>query len=206
MRKIRCDKIETNSYVDGVGRRTVIFLQGCPIHCEGCQNKDLWGSDGGFSVDVASLAVETKAQDGYNGNVTISGGEPFAQKDSLLELIQDLKGIGVQHIIVYTGYSYEELIQDRTAYEIFKYIDILVDGKYIKELDDDMLVYRGSRNQRPINVKESTQDNIVLEDWDNPEIVITPDGNVIIPLGLATTFDEIGKFGVMRMCGQTKEV
>ncbi len=215
--EVRIDHIQANSHVDGPGKRTVLFMQGCPIHCPGCQNRHLWDLNGGkvddtldLSITLANLAIKT-------GNVTISGGEPFAQVKALAEIVSYLKFYEVRNIIVYTGYTWEQLVSGIAGnwfdvMDALQYIDVIVDGPYRREVDDNLITYRGSRNQRPINVQESLrqrrEDGVkakpVLLNWDNPEICITTDGEAILPIGLAQKFEDLGKVEKTRMCGQTR--
>ena len=201
-------KIVENSRVDGPGLRTAVFLQGCTIRCKGCQNRDLWDRTGGKEVDPTYLAyLLYKAS--ANGNITISGGEPFDQwANELFELVYWIKSYRRStHIIVYSGHTFEELLQwakvDTFIGNVLQRIDVLVDGPFMVAKDDPLLIYRGSRNQRPVDVPESlrTGKTIVL-DWDNPEIVLTPDGMALMPEGLAPEFAELGNAEATRRCGE----
>jgi anaerobic ribonucleoside-triphosphate reductase activating protein len=213
---IRVNHIVEETFVDGPGRRTAVFLQGCPIHCKGCQNKALWPAEGGTAMDEDDLASTLARLAITHGNITISGGEPFAQPASLTRLIRSLRNYGVKNIIVYTGYAWEDLMGSPFSpwlwvTEILPYIDILVDGPFIKALDDDLITFRGSRNQRPIDVQTSllswTLDKqVAVLNWDNPEITLTEAGDLVLPRGLTMEFSEIGQVENTRMCGQTRRV
>ncbi len=88
---------------------------------------------------------------------------------------------------------------------IFSNIDVLVDGQFVREQDDPYISYRGSRNQRPIDVQASlASKEIVMLDWDSPEIVIDLSGNAFMPIGLVNEFEELGSSDITRRCGQTK--
>jgi len=207
---IRIHKIIPSSQVDGPGPRAVVFLQGCTLACPGCQNRKLWPAAGGREVVVAELA-ETLCLLAYrHGNVTISGGEPFQQPESLARLVRELRYRGARHVVVYTGYAWEELhspSHPARAYlqEILERVDVLVDGRFVRELDDALITWRGSRNQRAIAVAESRlRGEVVTEDWDSPRVVIGPDGNMLMPIGLEHIFSESGKVERTRMCGQTR--
>jgi anaerobic ribonucleoside-triphosphate reductase activating protein len=211
--KIRIHRIIPQSRVDGPGVRTVVFLQGCSLACKGCQNRHIWPADGGHETNTADLAQALTILSGRIGNVTISGGEPFQQPAALAALITDLRKHGtVKHLIVYTGYTWEELhsaTHPARPYlsEILQGVDVLVDGRFIAKLDDPMITYRGSRNQRPIDVAESlTVDELVVLDWDHPEVIIGDDGELLLPIGLADVFASMGAVRQSRMCGETVDV
>lgn len=210
---INYHKIEARSLVDGPGERTVLFVQGCSIHCPGCQNVHIWDGKRGFTDDTDTMAYTLAFLAGKSGNITISGGEPFDQPAALSALLRSLKdGYGIGHVIVYSGYTWERLTSKDVPADVatsvraaLSRIDILVDGPFIKALDDTRITYRGSRNQRPIDVQASLQSGeLVVLDWDEPEIVIAADGSIVLPVGLAAEFSEIGQVVSTRMCGQTK--
>lgn len=136
------------SIVDGEGLRYVIFVQGCPHHCKGCQNPQTWNFKKGKWVIECSIAKEIMENPLLDG-ITFSGGEPFALKENESGLIRIAefahnKGLNVW---CYTGYLYEE-IKDR---ELTKHIDVLVDGKFIEE-QKCYDGFRGSTNQRIIHL------------------------------------------------------
>jgi anaerobic ribonucleoside-triphosphate reductase activating protein len=143
-----------NSVVDGPGLRTVVFVQGCPHHCPGCHNPQTQHLQGGQDIDVAQLTATICAERGVRG-VTLSGGEPFAQPRPLARLAGMLKKNGL-HIIIYSGYTYEEL-KIRASGEpavaaLLAAGDLLIDGPFIQEEKDMSLAYRGSHNQRIIDL------------------------------------------------------
>lgn len=210
MNTIRIHKIIPRSIVDGPGTRTVVFFQGCTLACPGCQNFRLWEKDGGYKTRVVDLAETLMNLAGKDGNITISGGEAFQQPAALAELVYELRKHGAGHILVYTGYTWEELHQPlhpaRFWLEvILERINILVDGRFIKAQDDPYIIWRGSRNQRPIDVGRSMAVGEVMTlDWDLPEITIDESGNLVMPVGLAGDFSEIGAVKTAPMCGQTR--
>ena len=142
-----------NSIVDGKGVRQVFWLAGCPHHCEGCHNPQTWNYRSG-DIWTLGKVIRTALDSPYN--VTFSGGEPFLQKEELLEAVYALKRQG-KNIWVYTGFTYEELVDDMYALSILANIDVLVDGKFVKELADPTLKFRGSSNQRIIDVQKSLE-------------------------------------------------
>lgn len=123
---------------------------GCCHRCVGCVSQNLWDFDESKRVDVASVinkVAEYKALHADMG-VTISGGEPFLQ-DDLPELLQQINGLGIDDVLVYTGFTFEELLQKFPAFEerYSNYIGVLIDGRYVEELNDNKPL-RGSSNQR----------------------------------------------------------
>jgi anaerobic ribonucleoside-triphosphate reductase activating protein len=145
------------SYTNGKGCRSVFFLAGCPHHCRNCQNEHLWDIESGADVDITMLyKIIDKASVAVDG-ITISGGDPFVQPEVTLALTKYAKDKNL-NVWIYTGYLYEDLIKmskDNTVIgDILKTADILVDGKFVQELYDPQLEYRGSSNQRIINLKE----------------------------------------------------
>jgi anaerobic ribonucleoside-triphosphate reductase activating protein len=206
--KVQINNLLKESYVDGPGRRSVAYLQGCPIHCVGCQSTHTWSVSGGVTRTIAEVAEELAGYAAEHGNVTISGGDPFFQSQALAELVYRLRLLGVKSILVYTGYTWEQLFDlCHPAYPYLKTIlenvDILVDGPFIKAVDDDRITYRGSRNQRVIDVQESiiAQEPVEL-DWNN-ELIITDTGDILLPVGFASEFQEIGSVERSRRCGQS---
>ena len=148
--------VEPESIVDGPGFRYVIFTQGCPHHCKGCHNPQTHPFEGGFEADIDSI-ISAFNENPLLSGITFSGGEPFCQAPQLLPLAQAVKKIN-KGVMAYSGYTLEELIalseKIPEVLQLLKLCDILVDGKYIEEQRDLTLRFRGSRNQRVINLKE----------------------------------------------------
>ena len=155
--------LQSDSIVDGEGIRTVIWTQGCPHNCFGCHNKDTHDFNDGALIDIEEVKdkiLKLKNQDG----LTFSGGDPMCQPEACLELAKFAKEIGL-NIWCYTGYTYEQLIVlSKTKPSIKKfleYIDILIEGKFILEEKSNDILFRGSKNQRIIDVKKSLAENKV---------------------------------------------
>jgi anaerobic ribonucleoside-triphosphate reductase activating protein len=211
---MRIAKVVQRSYVDGPGQRVALFVQGCPIHCAGCQNRHLWAPDGGTEVDVETLADQLLAT---GLPVTITGGEPFAQPDALAALLQALRERRPDlHVIVYSGYTLEQL-RDRpepSVQEALSLADVLVDGPYIAELDEPGLQYKGSTNQRAIDLQatqclaESSEEDsaVVTLDWQVPELIITRSGDVVGTPAALAALESLGEISPHRRCGETREV
>lgn len=151
---MRINSIIQDSIVDGKGLRLVLFMQGCSRHCTGCHNPSTWNKDKGFKIDEKAI-VEMLVSNPLIDGITISGGEPFEQYNELLELILAVRCFTDKDIWVYTGYKYEELLENPYYSEILKYIDVLVDGPYIEEQRTLSIPFKGSYNQRIIDVQMS---------------------------------------------------
>jgi len=147
------DVILHDSITDGPGLRSVIWFQGCERNCVGCHNLKTQDPTGGFLSDTDVIIDELINRKMLSG-VTISGGEPFNQKKALLAIVKELKKTGIS-IWVYSGYQYAELMNDSAGHLILSYIDVLVDGPFILGLRDLRLRFRGSSNQRLIDVQAS---------------------------------------------------
>lgn len=144
---LNINTIIKESIVDGEGLRYVIFVQGCPHHCKGCHNPQTWRTDKGHVVTIESLLDDIKKNPLLDG-VTFSGGEPMLQSEELTKLAKEIKKLGL-NIWCYTGFEYEDIKESKK--EFLKYIDVLVDGKFIEELKC-LGEYYGSSNQRIIKL------------------------------------------------------
>lgn len=161
---IRLAGFEKESVVDGPGIRLVIFTQGCTHHCEGCHNPQSIDPQGGEIYALEAIKEEIKAAHGISG-VTFSGGEPFLQAEAVAELAKFTKNLSL-NVVVYTGYLYEELaaLAEINPYfqEILDYADILVDGPFVLAERDLSLAFRGSRNQRVIDLQNTKKNGYVV--------------------------------------------
>lgn len=157
--KLRIAGTVNDSIVDGPGLRFTIFTQGCPHNCKGCHNPQTHDFDGGEIVDTESLLEKVKSNPLLDG-VTFSGGEPFCQAEALADLGRKLRAEGLD-IVTYTGYDFEELYEKRDKNgwgELLEVTDILVDGKFILEQKSYETKFRGSRNQRYLDCRESLRE------------------------------------------------
>lgn len=154
-----------DSIVDGPGLRLAIFTQGCPHHCKGCHNPQTHDFDGGNDVTLESLLDMLKSDPLLDG-VTYSGGEPFCQAKQLYELGLEVKKLGM-NVITYTGYTFEYLLEhsdDENCYEkLLSVTDYLIDGPFELDKRNILLKFRGSSNQRIIDVKKSLQQKKAVE-------------------------------------------
>lgn len=181
MANLRVANIVRDSIVDGPGLRYVIFVQGCYHKCEGCHNPQTHDPTGGFNIDTNKIFEEFVSNPMYEG-ITFSGGEPFLQSDALADLAieinkyyhRSIAQLGRNlNIICYTGYTFEHLMNAINNEGIMSYmrllynIDYLIDGPFVKDKASLDCKWRGSTNQRIIDVRATLRNNdgkIVLAD------------------------------------------
>ena len=153
--------IQPDSIVDGEGIRTVIWFQGCLHHCKECHNPETWNFDGGIEFDVEEIKAEIKNLKYQNG-VTLSGGDPFFQPIAALEIAKYAHSLGL-NVWCYTGFTFEELLdEDIAKKEFLKNIDVLIDGRFEIVKKSLACKFRGSTNQRIIDVTKSLENNKVV--------------------------------------------
>ena len=154
--------IVSDSIVDGPGIRTTIFSQGCPHHCPGCHNPETWDFGCGTDVPVESIVGIVKSNPLCRG-VTFSGGEPFTQAAGFAKLAVLLKAEGYE-VASYSGYTFEELLEGTEAQQqLLSNIDILIDGPFLISEKSLEIAFRGSRNQRILDVKKSLAEGRAVE-------------------------------------------
>lgn len=155
--KIRIAGIEEESIVDGPGIRLVVFTQGCSHKCKGCHNPETHNYNGGYDIGIDDIIKMVKSNPLLDG-ITISGGDPFEQAYESSRLAKRVKELGL-NVITYTGYRFEEIISkaryDEGFRELLLETDILIDGRFEISKKDLTLPFRGSKNQRMIDVKNS---------------------------------------------------
>jgi len=156
--------LQSDSVVDGFGVRTVIWTQGCSHNCPFCQNPQTHDFEGGALFDIEDIKEELKNLKGQDG-ITLSGGDPLFQIEAVTEIAKYAKSINL-NVWCYTGFTYEQLIkmnENNNKYlEFLNNIDVLVDGKFVNELKNLNLLFRGSSNQRLINMKETLKQNKII--------------------------------------------
>ena len=146
--------IVTDSIVDGPGIRTCVFCQGCPHHCEGCHNPETWDFGCGTAIEEERIVQIVRSNPLCRG-VTFSGGEPFAQAEGFTKLARLLKAAGYE-VASYSGYTFEQLLCGTPAQrELLDAIDVLIDGPFVLAERSLQLPFRGSRNQRILDVPKS---------------------------------------------------
>ena len=156
---IDLSSIVPDSIVDGPGIRVTIFCQGCPHRCKGCHNPKTWKFGSGTPTSVERI-VEIVRQSPLARGVTFSGGEPFSQAAGYAKLARLLKAQGYE-VASYSGYTFEEILAgDDDQRALLKELDVLIDGRFVLEERSLDTPFRGSRNQRLINVQESLKTGI----------------------------------------------
>ena len=160
---MRLSGITPESLVDGPGLRYVIFTQGCQHRCPHCHNPETWDMDAGKEYSARQLIRLIKQQPKTKQGVTFSGGEPFLQAAELAEAARAAHQKG-WNVVTYTGFTYEELVEnnDDGVKALLSATDILIDGKYIHELRSIELPFRGSSNQRMIDVAETRKEGRIV--------------------------------------------
>lgn len=148
--------LERDSIVNGDGLRAVLWTQGCPNHCKGCQNPETWDFNGGFLVDTDELKQRLSEFKGQTG-LTFCGGEPFVQPEACKEIADWCRKELGWNIWSFSGFTYEQ-IKERggAAWEFLKSLDALIDGPFILEQRDISLRFRGSKNQRLLHLEYGT--------------------------------------------------
>jgi len=164
--KIRlASELQPDSIVDGEGVRTVIWTQGCAHHCKGCHNKQTWDFKGGFLIDVEEIKKQISKLQGQQG-ITLSGGDPLFQVKPITEIAKYAQSLGL-NVWCYTGFLFEQLLEKKETKNFLKYVDVLVDGKFEIEKFSLNIDFRGSKNQRIIDVQKSleTKKTVLIEKY-----------------------------------------
>lgn len=156
-KKIRLAAILPESLVNGPGIRRVLFAQGCPHNCKGCFSPHTHSYTDGALIDMDEIIKDIRKNPLLRG-VTFSGGDPWEQADKFLYIAKAVKEMGL-NIWCYTGYTFEYILENQYRRkgwsELLNHIDVLVDGKFEEEKMNPKLKYRGSSNQRIIDIRES---------------------------------------------------
>lgn len=163
--------LQPDSIVDGEGVRTVIWTQGCPHNCYGCHNPETHDYKGGELVEIEEVFDAIDNLEGQDG-ITFSGGDPFVQPKECAVIAKYAKNKGL-NIWAYTGYLYEDLLKlsknNKDIMSFLREIDILVDGKFEIDKRSYSCIFRGSYNQRIIDVKESLKNGttVLIQKYDD---------------------------------------
>lgn len=161
---MRIAGLTQDSIVDGPGFRFTVFVQGCTHHCEGCHNPQTHDPAGGREMTTDEIIREMRSNPLTDG-LTLSGGEPFDQPEDSLTLALAAKESGL-NVWSYSGYLFEQLLADEKKSQLLKELDVLVDGPFVLSQRSLALAWRGSRNQRVIDVPKSLAAG---------EVVLVPD-------------------------------
>ena len=152
--------VESTS-VDGPGLRTTVYCAGCGHRCKGCHNPQSWDENGGEPILVEELFDRVVDAD---MNVTFTGGDPMFHPEGFIKLAKMIKERTNKTIWCYTGYRFEDLLQHPVRRQLVELCDVIVDGKFVEKERDLSLHFRGSRNQRIIDVPKSLQGDVILLD------------------------------------------
>ena len=163
MTKLSILDIVEDTTVDGPGFRTTIYCAGCPNHCPGCHNPQSWDINNGHYVDIEDI-LEVILADPF-ADVTFSGGDPMFQPEGFTELARAIKKCSSKNIWCYTGCLFEQIVVNPVQRALLEQVDVLVDGRFVEALRDEQLRFRGSSNQRIIDVPRSLKEGkaVVLE-------------------------------------------
>lgn len=159
--------LKENDIVDGEGVCVSFWLQGCCHMCKGCHNHDTWDLNGGLELPNTYIddIIDLLSKNGIHRNLSILGGEPCLPSNVsiVLPLLKKVRtALNSVKIYLWSGYTYEQLLDRDDTKELLQYVDVLIDGKFELEHRDITLKFRGSPNQRVIDVKQSLQDNRVV--------------------------------------------
>ena len=154
--------------MDGPGFRTTVYAAGCPNACPGCHNPNSWDIESGTLMTTEEIMQVIRADE--FADVTFSGGDPMFQPEGFAELAEAVKRETGKNIWCYTGYTFERLLDNPKQAELLKYIDVLVDGKFKQALRDESLLFRGSSNQRLIDVQASLKAKKAVDYVYNPKL------------------------------------
>ena len=151
---------------NGVGVRTSIFVTGCRHACKGCFNRGIWSKNSGEPyTDEHKSRILSSLQPRHVAGLSLLGGEPmeYYNVPELIELCKEVRELYPnKDIWVYSGYTYEQITQDELQLELLKLCDVLIDGKYVEELYSPLLRFRGSSNQRVIDIQQSLKDGQIV--------------------------------------------
>lgn len=163
---MRYSQLRAYDVANGPGIRASFFVSGCTIRCKNCFNEEYQDFNFGNEwTEETTKEILRYLEDSNVEGLTILGGEPFDNAEDLLEIIKDLRSKTDKSIWIYSGYIFEKLIKNPIKKEILENVDVLVDGPFVEEKKDLMLAFRGSSNQRVIDLKKTFEKNqIVLVD------------------------------------------
>lgn len=158
-------KIKFNDVANGPGLRLSLFTSGCTHHCKGCFQPETWNFKNGepFTLETQKYIIE-KSKNKYIAGLSLLGGDPLDNVDGILPLLQEYRKTfaATKSIWLWTGYLFEEILKDDLKSEVLPFIDVIIDGKFEENLKDITLKYKGSTNQRVIDVKKSVDTHTVI--------------------------------------------
>lgn len=159
---LRIAGIEKESITDGIGIRYTVFTQGCKHKCLGCHNPETHDINGGYDITIDEIIEDLKSNPLLDG-ITLSGGDPFFQAKECIELLvrirKELKHLNVW---AYSGFTFEQLLRNKDMREMLDLVDVLVDGRFVLKRRTLESRFKGSENQRIIDVRKSLENNKVI--------------------------------------------
>lgn len=158
--KISLMRIVPDTSVDGPGLRTSVYCAGCRHHCPGCHNPKTWNFAAGTATSPREI-WEAILEESPDSDITFSGGDPLYQVEAFTELAKIIKSESSKTIWCYTGFTFEEIVADARLAQILPWIDVLVDGPFVLAERDETALFRGSRNQRLIDVPETLKSGAI---------------------------------------------
>ena len=158
-------KITKNDIANGSGVRVTLWASGCSLHCKGCHNPQTWDFNAGKPFDkVAKQELFNALNKPHIQGITFSGGNPLDRPHEIFLLINEIKSkFPNKNIWLYSGYTYDEICMSREKFKAILGVDVLVDGPYIEEQRDITLPFRGSKNQRLIDVQETLKQGQIIQ-------------------------------------------
>ncbi|HHX68497.1 MAG TPA: anaerobic ribonucleoside-triphosphate reductase activating protein [Gallicola sp.] len=161
---MRYAQIREFDVANGPGVRTTIFVTGCTLGCKNCFNKEYQDFNYGdiWTENQTNQILEYLKSDIIEG-LTILGGEPFDNTEDLIKIVSDIKKGTEKNIWIFSGYVFEKLIKNEKNTELLKLCDVLVDGPFVEKLKNLRLKFRGSENQRIIDLKETFKENQIVK-------------------------------------------
>lgn len=153
-------EILEDTTVDGPGFRTAIYAAGCPNACVGCHNPQSWDIANGHTMSTQEI-LDIVLADPF-ADVTFTGGDPMFQPEGFAELAKAIKLCSNKNIWCYTGFTFENIIRNERQRALLQFVDVLVDGPFVQSLRDESLLFRGSSNQRLIDVRRSLEKGEVV--------------------------------------------
>jgi len=158
-------KIKFNDVANGPGLRLSLFTSGCTHHCKGCFQPETWNFKNGepFTLETQKYIIE-KSKNKYIAGLSLLGGDPLDNVDGILPLLQEYRKTfaATKSIWLWTGYLFEEILKDDLKSKVLPFIDVIIDGKFEENLKDITLKYKGSTNQRVIDVKKSVDTHTLV--------------------------------------------
>lgn len=176
---MRVNKIIKKTYAEGPGCRFCIWVQGCKHHCDGCFAENLWDYNGGYECYVEEILKQIDSVKNDICGITFLGGEPFDKAEELSKIASYVKGIG-KNVITFTGYIYENLLASDNFYynRLIKSTDLLIDGRFEKNLLDYSRYLAGSSNQRFIYLSNDITEKEIAEGKNRFEVRMNDCGNI----------------------------